>query len=118
VGGALSSIFGSGIMLQARRSWVRFPMMSLDFTTDLILSANMTLGLTEPLAEMSTRNLPKGKGQPAHKGGNLTVICESLSRKCESLNISQAYGPPPPDTGRASYENSTFMWVVLLCLVF
>jgi hypothetical protein len=34
------------------------------------------LGLTQPLTEMSTRNLPGGKGQPAHKPDNLTTIYE------------------------------------------
>jgi hypothetical protein len=37
----------------------------------------MVLGSTQPLIEMSTRNLPVGKGQPAHKADNLTVICEA-----------------------------------------
>jgi hypothetical protein len=35
----------------------------------------MTLGSTEPLTEMSTRNLPGGKGRPARKADNLTAIC-------------------------------------------
>jgi hypothetical protein len=35
----------------------------------------MALGSTQPLTEMSTRNVP-GKGQPARKADNLTVICE------------------------------------------
>jgi hypothetical protein len=38
----------------------------------------MALGSTEPLREMSTRNLPGGKGRPARKAGNLTAICESI----------------------------------------
>jgi hypothetical protein len=36
----------------------------------------MALGSTQPLTEMNTRNLPGGKGQPARKVDNLTVICE------------------------------------------
>jgi hypothetical protein len=36
----------------------------------------MGLGLTQPLTEMSTRNLPEGKGRPARKADNLTSICE------------------------------------------
>jgi hypothetical protein len=35
----------------------------------------MALGSTQPLTEMSTRNLPGGKGRPARKA-DLTVICE------------------------------------------
>jgi hypothetical protein len=53
----------------------------------------MTLGSTQPLTEMSTRNLPGDKGRPAHKTDNLTAVCE-LSRKCEGLDVSQPYGPP------------------------
>jgi hypothetical protein len=36
----------------------------------------MTLGSTQPLTEMGTRNLPGGKGRPARKADNLTSICE------------------------------------------
>jgi hypothetical protein len=38
----------------------------------------MALGSTQPLSEMSTRNLPGGKGRPAGKPDNLTVICETI----------------------------------------
>jgi hypothetical protein len=42
-------------------------------------SRTMALGLlTQPLTEMSTRNLPVGKGRPARKSDNLTTICEPL----------------------------------------
>jgi hypothetical protein len=30
------------------------------------------------LTEMSTRNLPGGKGRPPHKAGNLTATCEPI----------------------------------------
>jgi hypothetical protein len=36
----------------------------------------MALGSTQSLTEMSTRNLPGGKGSPARKADNLTAICE------------------------------------------
>jgi hypothetical protein len=36
----------------------------------------MALGSTQPLTEMSTKNLPGGKGRPARKADNLTAICE------------------------------------------
>jgi hypothetical protein len=39
-------------------------------------SHNMTLGWTQPVTEMSTRNLPGSKEQTAHKADNLTAICE------------------------------------------
>jgi hypothetical protein len=36
----------------------------------------MALGLTQPLKEISSRNLPAGEGQPARKVDNLAAICE------------------------------------------
>jgi hypothetical protein len=41
-------------------------------------SHTMALGLTQPLTEMSIRNLPGDKGQPANKPDNLTAICEPI----------------------------------------
>jgi hypothetical protein len=41
----------------------------------------MALGLTQPLTQMSTRNLPGGKGRAARKADNLTAICESIFQK-------------------------------------
>jgi hypothetical protein len=38
----------------------------------------MAVGSTQPLAEMSTRDLPGGKGRPARKADNLTTICEPI----------------------------------------
>jgi hypothetical protein len=38
----------------------------------------MALGSTQPLTEMSTRNLPGGKGQPVRGADNLTAICEPI----------------------------------------
>jgi hypothetical protein len=58
----------------------------------------MALGSTQPLTEMSTRNVPGGKGRPARKTDNLTAICEP-SIKRESLDVSQPYGPPQPVKG-------------------
>jgi hypothetical protein len=72
----INSVVGWGTILQAGRSRVRFPMRSLDFSIDLILQPHRGPGSTQPLTEMSTRNLPGGKGRPAHKADNLTAICE------------------------------------------
>jgi hypothetical protein len=38
----------------------------------------MTLVSTQLLTEMSTSDLPGGKGRPARKADNLTVICEPI----------------------------------------
>jgi hypothetical protein len=39
---------------------------------------SMALGSTQPLTEMSTRNLLGGKGWPVHKADNHTAICEPI----------------------------------------
>jgi hypothetical protein len=80
-------------MLQAGRSRFCFPMRSLGFLTDLT-GRTMALGSTQPLTEMSTRNLPGGKGRPAREADNLTAICGSL-------DVSQPYCPSRSLTGIA-----------------
>jgi hypothetical protein len=53
----------------------------------------MALGSTQPLIEMSIRNLPGDKG-PALKADNLTAIYEpTVWTKFGSLDVSQPYGP-------------------------
>jgi hypothetical protein len=37
----------------------------------------MILGSTPPLTEMSTKDLPGGKGRPAREADDLTAICEA-----------------------------------------
>jgi hypothetical protein len=41
-------------------------------------SRTMVLGSTQPLTEMSTRNLPGDNGRPARKADNLTANCEPI----------------------------------------
>jgi hypothetical protein len=62
-------------MLQAGRSRDRVPMWWFFFS-----SLTMSLGSTQSLTEMSTRNLPRegGKGRPARKADNLIAICEPI----------------------------------------
>jgi hypothetical protein len=38
----------------------------------------MAMGSTQPLPEISTRNLPGIKGPAAHKSDNLIAICEPI----------------------------------------
>jgi hypothetical protein len=38
----------------------------------------MALEWISPLTEISTRNLPEGKGRPAPRAENLTAVCEPL----------------------------------------
>jgi hypothetical protein len=41
-------------------------------------SRTMSLGSTQPLTEMSTRNLPGDEEQPVRKADNFTAICEPI----------------------------------------
>jgi hypothetical protein len=63
-------------IITIQQNFILLPMRSLDFSIDLTLPAALwPLGFTQLLTEMSTRNLPEGKGRPARKA-DLTAICE------------------------------------------
>jgi hypothetical protein len=54
-------------------------MSSLDFFhLPNPFSRSMGLGSTQPLTEMSNRNLHGGKGRLAREADNLTAICEPI----------------------------------------
>jgi hypothetical protein len=63
-------------MLQAGRSPVRVPDEIDFFNLPDPSSLIMALGSTQPLIEMSTRNLPGGKKRPARKVDNLAANYE------------------------------------------
>jgi hypothetical protein len=61
----------------------------------------MAMGSTQPLAEMSTRNLSGDKGQPARKADNLTAIYEPIVYKMwESRHLTSLWA------STASYKDS------------
>jgi hypothetical protein len=63
-------------MLQSGRSPVRVPDEVDFFNWPNPSSRSMALGLSQPLTEMSTRNLPGSKQRPARRADNLAAICE------------------------------------------
>jgi hypothetical protein len=65
-------------MLQDGRSRVRVPMRWIFFNLPNPSSRNMVLVLTQPVTEMSTRNLPGGKGRPVCNTDKLTAVCEPI----------------------------------------
>jgi hypothetical protein len=65
-------------MLQAGRSRDRVPLRWIFFNLPNPSSGTMALGSTQPLTEMSTRNLPGVKGRPVRKADNLTALCEPI----------------------------------------
>jgi hypothetical protein len=79
--GVRGSVVGWGTTLQAGRSRDRIPDEVDFFNLPKPSSRTMALGSTQPLTEMSTRNLPGGEGRPARKADNLTAICEPIVYK-------------------------------------
>jgi hypothetical protein len=76
--GARGSAVGRGVMLQVGRPQIQFS-MSLDIFHWFNPSSRiMALGSNQPLIEMSTMNLPGGKGRPVRKADNFTAICEPI----------------------------------------
>jgi hypothetical protein len=77
-------------MLQARRFRLRFPMRAFDFF-NLCNPSSRIIALGS--IETSTRNIPEGKGRPARKAHNLTVIYEPIfSKMSESRRLTTLWG--------------------------
>jgi hypothetical protein len=65
---------------KAGRPWGSIPDEVIGFLNRPTPSSrNLALDSTQPLTEMSTRNLPGGKEQPARNANDLTVICEPIA---------------------------------------
>jgi hypothetical protein len=89
-------------MIQAGRSRVRIPKRSLDFFNLPNPSGRtMLLGLTQPVKDKNTRNIPRSEGRLVQKSDKLNAVCEPMYRKCENLDVSQQCGPPRPFTRTA-----------------
>jgi hypothetical protein len=83
-------------MLQAGRSRDRIP-DEVDFFNLLNPSSRTTaLGSTQPLTEMSTRNIPGGEVRPARKADNLTAICElTVYKMCKPQHLTTLWVSRP-----------------------
>jgi hypothetical protein len=92
--GARGIVVGWGTMLQDGRSPVRVSDEVDFFNLPTTSNCTMALGSTQPLTEMSTRNLPGGKKRPARRADNLAAICEP--------NVWKMWEPQPLTTLRAS----------------
>ena len=75
---------GSATTLQAGRSRVRFPMVSLKFFRHNPSSRTMVLGLTQPLIQMSTRNISWGGGCKGGRCVGLTTLPPSCANCLET----------------------------------
>jgi hypothetical protein len=64
----------------------------------------MDLRSTQPLTEMSTRNLPGGKGRPARKADNLNAVCvSSISKIWEPRRLTTLWASMVFDSDRFTF---------------
>jgi hypothetical protein len=69
-------------ILQAGRSWIRFPMRSLDFSINLILAAELWSWARHRLSQKRVPGIflgvKVGRCGAMRKADNLTAICEPI----------------------------------------
>jgi hypothetical protein len=88
--------WGGGVAVapQAGKSRVRFPMVSLEIFTDNPSGRTMALGSTQPLTEISARNISWERG----KGRRCVGLTNLPLSYADCLEI---WGPQPPENLRA-----------------
>jgi hypothetical protein len=73
----------------------------------------MTLGSIQPLAEMSTRNLPAGKGRSAGKTDNLAATCEPIVEKMwEPRRLTTLWASTTCYRDSLTFFSSGFSWQI------
>jgi hypothetical protein len=82
--------------LQAGRSRIRFPMMSMGFFIDIIPPASMDLGWNQLLTEVSTRNISWGWRRSMLRADNIDTLMCRLSWNLESLTSWNPQGLSRP----------------------
>jgi hypothetical protein len=91
-------------MLQAGRSPVRVTDEVDFFNLPNPFSRTMAPGSTQPLTELSIRDLLRGEKWPVRRADNLAVSYEPIVwRKCGSLDVSQPYA------SKDSYRDSFYL---------
>jgi hypothetical protein len=65
-------------MIQAGRSWVRFPVRSLDFSIDLIIQPHYGPGVDSASDRNEYQESSGGKGRPARRTDSHTANCELI----------------------------------------
>jgi hypothetical protein len=70
--------------------WVRFLMVSLEFFIDNLSGRTMALGLTQPLTEMSTRNISLEVKAAVRRADNLTTF---TCRVSWNMGASTSWNP-------------------------
>jgi hypothetical protein len=89
--GACGGAVGWSTALQVARLRVRFPMLSLEFFHWHKLSGRtMALGSTQPLTEMSTRNISWGYRRPVSRADKHTTF---MCRMSWNLEASTSWNP-------------------------